>query len=285
MGYTQLMGDKDKETDGHSLLAKFLNMDRTIAKNLNFQMLYLSGTTGCAMTIKSQRPDLMETQCKAIANSALKLRRGNKKYGKDGNYIYVGGTDSFSYNLMMALANRKKLPNHLKHLQSDQMPRTPMLGSSMSEAITEANCDGDYLTSRANWTIQSSGVDILHTILCIKDYFFDQLLLDAQFQFSYHDEIWDLVHAKDKLKAAWVAQVAHLWTWTYFFKRLGFKDIPYQYQWFSGVNIDYSFRKEVYSVHPKYGPQNSQITPSSDKEVTRGQMHKPIDLANFLPIQ
>jgi DNA polymerase gamma 1 len=147
-----------------------------------------------------------------------------------------------------------------------------MLGSAMSEAILEANCGGDYLTSRANWTIQSSGVDLLHACLVIQDYLFGGLELDAQFQFSYHDEYWNLAHAKDQLKAAWVMQVAHLWSWTYFFTRLGFKDIPYQYMFFSGVNIDTCFRKEVYQ---------SQETPSSQLEVPPGQMFKPIHLSQL----
>jgi len=276
MGYTQLLGDKDKKTDGHSLLANFLAMARDIAKNLNFQMLYLSGTKGCAMTIKSQRPDLTEADCTNKANAALKLRRGSKVYNRSSrggsDYVYKGGTDSWAYNLMMALCNRKSLPSHLRHLQTDGLPRTPMLGSAMSEAILEANCGGDYLTSRANWTIQSSGVDLLHACLVIQDYLFGGLELDAQFQFSYHDEYWNLAHAKDQLKAAWVMQVAHLWSWTYFFTRLGFKDIPYQYMFFSGVNIDTCFRKEVYQ---------SQETPSSQLEVPPGQMFKPIHLSQL----
>lgn len=277
MGYTQLLGDKDKGTDGHTLLANFLKMSRSIAKNLNFQMLYLSGTKGCAMTIKSQRPDLTEAECTDKANAALKLRRGSKVYTRSNSklaakYLYKGGTDSWAYNFMMALCNRKQLPAHLRHLQTDHLPRTPMFSSAMSEAVLEANCGDDYLTSRANWTIQSTGVDLLHACLVIQDYLFNSLKLDAQFQFSYHDEYINLAHARHQLQAAWCMQVAHLWSWTYFFTRLGFKDMPYQYSFFSGVNIDTCFRKEVYQ---------SQITPSCQLEPAPGQMFKPTDLAQL----
>jgi len=273
MGYTQLLGDKDKGTDGHTLLATFLKMSRTIAKNLNFQMLYLSGVLGCAGTIKSQRPELTEAECKSVANKALKLRRGSKVYGKNGTYKYVGGTDSQAYNFMLQLANREPLPHKLRHLQTDKLPRTPMLSSAMSEAVTESNCSGDYLTSRANWTVQSPGADLLHTMLVLTDHFYTALGLDAQFMFSYHDEIWNLVHAKDVKQATWVGQISHLLAWAYFFQRLNFKDMPYQYMFFSGVNVDKAFRKEVYE---------SQVTISNPTDALKpGKSYKPTDLAHL----
>jgi DNA polymerase gamma 1 len=254
MGYTQLLGDKSRKTDGHSLLADFIKLSRNIAKNLNFQMLYLSGTSGCAMTIKSQRPELPEATCKAIANQALVLRRGKKQRHTNGNYSYAGGTDSSAYNFMLRLANNRTMPPHLKYLSIDNNPRTPALGSSMSLAIQERFCGGDYLTSRANWGIQSSGVDILHIFLSCLYYLRAHYKLDFQFMFTYHDEIWAISPEAQKYQTALCFQVAHLWTWAYFFESLGFKDLPYNYMFFSGVNIDFCFRKET---------GDSQVTPSN----------------------
>lgn len=273
MGYTQLLGDKDQGTDGHTLLANFLGMSRKIAKNLNFQMLYLSGTLGCTMTIKSQRPELSEAQCKVKANDALKLRRGKKEKTSIGAQ-YKCGTDSNAYNFMMRLADAKPMPRPLKHLECLNIPRTPMLGSAMSQAIIEKHCESNYLTSRANWTIQSSGVDILHTLVVILEFLFETYNIPAWFMFSYHDEVWTFVKGtKNSLAAkqvAWAFQVAHLWVWTYFFRKLGFQDLPYTYQFYSGVNVDTCFRKEVYE---------SQVSPSTTDDVEPGIAYKPSEVA------
>lgn len=270
MSYTQLLGDKEDKTDGHSLLAAFVKMSRQIAKNLNFQMLYLSGLSGCAMTIKSQRPELSEDECRTTANQALALRRGKKRKQANGTFKYEGGTDSFAYNFMLTLANRFNLPSHLSHLQrtkADQNPRTPALGSAMSQAIQYRYCGGDFLTSRANWGIQSSGVDILHILLMCLEYLKEYFKLNYRFMFTYHDETWVVSPETEKYQAAMCFQIAHLWTWAYFFKQLGFNDLPWNYQWFSGVNIDKSFRKEPYedqttpsNPSPENNPQKLKFT-------------------------
>lgn len=256
MGYIQLVGDKAKKTDGHSLLAASTELDRDTAKSLNFQMLYLSGLLGCTMTIKANRPDLTEAQCKAKADLSLKLRRGVKKYKHPSGDQYGGGTDSDCYNMILKLAGAERLPPHLAHLNPKggiKVPSTPMLGANMSAAILESCCGSDYLTSRANWGIQSSGVDLLHTLLVLMDWLTKELKLNSHFVFSYHDEVWFLVKEGEEKDLAWCLQVSHLMAWGYFFQRLGFKDLPYNYQFYSGVNIDTVFRKEVF---------HSQTTPS-----------------------
>jgi DNA polymerase gamma 1 len=271
MGYTQLLGSKKDKTDGHSLLAAFLKLNRPIAKNLNFQMLYLSGLSGCAMTIKSQRPDLEEEECRSLAKKALELRRGKKTKTSGGNFEYIGGTDSNAYNFMLTLANNFTLPEHLGHLKlvdKDPNPRTPTLGSSMSLATQYRFCGNDFLTSRANWGIQSTGVDILHILLTCLEYLKDYFKLAFQFMFTYHDETWVVSPEAEKYISAYCFQIAHLWTWGYFFKRLGFNDLPWGYQWFSGVNIDYCFRKE---------PSDSQVTPSNPSPKSNPQSLKFAD--------
>jgi DNA polymerase gamma 1 len=209
------------------------------------------------MTIKSQRPELSEDECRSIANKALLLRRGKKKKQSNGTFTYSEGTDSDAYNFMLSLANGHSLPSHLSHLKpvkADPNPRTPALGSAMSKAIQYRFCGNDYLTSRANWGIQSTGVDILHILLTCLEYLKEHFKLNYLFMFTYHDETWLVSPEAERYKAALCMQIAHLWTWAFFFKKLGFNDLPWGYQWFSGVNIDKAFRKE---------PTDSQITPSN----------------------
>lgn len=245
MSNTIMVGDKSKGTDTHTLLAKYLKINRSIAKNMNFQMLYLAGVTGCATTIKTNRPDLSIQECTDMATSALALRRGKKKFIKKGVYKYEGGTDSECYNFLLALADHNNLPHHLRHLNTTDLPRTPALKRAMSQAILHRYCGGSYLTSRANWGVQGSGVDILHLFIVSLDYLFDYYQVKGDWIWSVHDENWTCVDEADAPMAVWCMQVAHLWCWSYFFKSLGFNDLPYSYQWFSEVNIDTRLRKEV----------------------------------------
>lgn len=265
MGFTQATADKSKGTDSHTLLAKTLALSgkdgRQVAKILNFQMLYLSGIAGCSQSIKNEKPELENAQVIQLAKKAVSLRRGNKE--KSGyRTIYKGGTDSDAYNFMIDLSSHYPLSDHLAHLQTESSPRTPMLGAPISEAIESSVCGDDYATSRANWSVQSTGVDLLHTLTPYCQYLIKKLKIDALFMFSYHDEVWFMVSEKDRYRFAYVLQLAHLLTWAYFFKRLGFNDIPWVYQFFSSVNLDRCFRKEV---------NDSQITPSNSIEVPPGE--------------
>lgn len=269
MSYTQMLGDKSTKTDAHSLLATFLSIDRDIAKGLNFQMLYLSGIGGCATTIKTNRADLPEEVCGDIAKRALKLRRGTKRAIHKNAYIYTGGTDSAAYNFMLALADTGSMPGHVSHLRQPGVPRTPALKSAMSRAITQQVCGSDYLTSRANWGIQSSGVDLLHLFVVTLDWLFEYYQVRGRWIWSVHDENWALVTKEDAKLAGWCFQLAHLLAWAYFFRQLGYTDLPWAYQWFSGINVDSHLRKEV---------RESLVTPSNAANPEPGYM---IDIGDY----
>lgn len=253
-GYRNLHGSKKDKTDGHSLLADLIGLERQVAKTLNFSMQYLSGVQTNAQLIKSHKPELDYETCKEMAQKAMKFSRGKKSKG-----LFNGGTDSDAFNFMLTLANGKVMPEHLQHLYHGRHPKTPALGSKMSEAIIETNTGASqFLTSRANWGIQSSGVDILHLFLVSLSYLKEHYKLNIELPlFTYHDETWVLVPEKEAYLAVHSFQVAHLWSWAYFYRKLGFPDIPYSYLFFSSVNVDKSFRKEV---------DESQITISNPED-------------------
>lgn len=259
LGYTILSGSKEKGTDSHTLLSKEHQLPRWVAKKLNFQMLYLSGISGCAQTIKQYRPDLPDKECKDLAKKVLSSRQGNKQY-KNGIPFYSGGTDSDAYNFMINLAERYKLPNHLRHLNHMDTARTPMLGAAISEPISIDNTK-DYTTSRCNWTIQSTGVDFLHLFSVILIDLFEKYEIDGYLVLPIHDEIWSCVNETQQELAAECFQIAHFYSWIYLAYRLGFDDFPLAYSLFSEINIDNCLRKEV---------TESQITPSNDSEVPFG---------------
>lgn len=256
MGYTTLTGDKKKGTDSHTLLSNQHNLPRDVAKKLNFQMLYLSGVKGCASTIKQYRPDLPDKEAQNLAQQVMKSRQGNKSY-QNGNLVYNGGSDSDAYNMMLKICNREKLPSRLSHLSSKDTARTPILGAAISEAISIHNVGKDFLTSRANWTIQSTGVDLLHLFTTILTELFICYQVNGYLVIPVHDEIWSLVPDSQVELAAWCFQVAHLYSWTYLAYRLGFDDFPIEFCFFSEINVDTCLRKEV---------SMSQTTPSNSQD-------------------
>jgi len=255
MGYTTIMGDKSQGTDSHTLLSKQSDLPRDVAKKLNFQMLYLSGVKGCASTIKQYRPDLSDDECRNLAKKVMEIRQGKKTY-KNGNVHYYGGSDSEAYNLMIRICNRLPLPYHLKHLSASDTARLPISKAAISDAISVDSCGSEYLTSRANWTIQSTGVDILHLFTVILKDLYEYHNIDGFLVLPIHDELWTCIDENQVDIAAWCFQIAHLYTWAILAKQLNFTNLPWHYLFFSEVNIDNCLRKEV--NQSQYSPSNTQ---------------------------
>lgn len=266
MSWSQIVGSKDNGTDPHSLLAKAQDIERDDAKPINFSVMYLSGWKAVASGLKALHPEWPWSKCVDIAKNAIEFKRGKKT--RSG--IYEGGTDSNAFNLMMALGNHDSLPSHLGHLRANDKPRTPLLNSAMSEAILSANCGGDFLTSRANWGIQSSGVDILHYTISLIDVLCQLENLEAHFVMSRHDEVWYMVKLGTERVFANIMQIASVKVWSRLALNLGFKTIPESYAWFSGINVDKCIRKEVY-----YGV-NTVSNP--DEQIENGYVLKPSDV-------
>jgi hypothetical protein len=81
--------------------------------------------------------------------------------------------------------------------------------------------------------------------LTFLDYYITEWKLEGNFIISVHDEVWTLVRENQKYMMAWAFQLSHMLTWAIFFKAYGFSTIPYNYLFFSSVNIDTVLRKEV----------------------------------------
>lgn len=252
-----IIGDKATGDDAHSVLARSQGIDRNLAKSMNFQMLYLCGVTGLMNTIRAHNPKITPEQARAIAKDALEAKRGQTPKGM---VRYTGGTDSEAYNFMLKLAEGEKLPQELAHLQPDDFPRSPLLGSAMSEAIQNRNTGrGEYANSRANWGIQTTGVDLLHFTTVALEWLFEHYGVKGRYLLSYHDEVGSLVAEEQVKEGARCHQIAHIWAWTALVSRLGFHDLPDSWAWFSGVNVDTVYRKEV--TDSILTPSNSQDEP------------------------
>jgi DNA polymerase gamma 1 len=262
MSLTQMLGDKDQQTDSHSLLAKSLDLwpDRQLAKTLNFLMLFFGGQAGLFEAIKTALPDLTDAEANDRAKKALNLRRGRKNYETG---LYEGGTDSYAYNYMIMQANTEEC-------------RTPLGRSATSLPLRKGNCGNDFMPSRCNRSIQSSGADLLHVFVCLLDHFIKKLGIQGRFIFSYHDEQWSIVREEDANRMANVFQLCHILTWSLFYESVGFDTIPFNYLFFSSVNVDRVIRKEVTNSWKKGEGYIGTRTPSNpDEQIPEGYYIKP----------
>jgi len=229
MAHTVLSGSKEKGTDAHTKLAKAIDTNRDVAKGVGFAMLYGAGVRTIANTIKKTYKDRSATELRQFGNRALAFKKGKKT--PDG--YYEGGSDSGCYNFMEGIALRTKCPT------------LPCLGTKISTALRPSAVGDDFRTGRINWTIQSSGAEMLAVILTATYWLARRFRIPAQFILSIHDELWWMVPERYAESFCVVFQMAHLYSWARFQAGVGMCDVPLSRAFFSSVAIDERLRKSV----------------------------------------
>ena len=263
MGYGVIAGSKERGDDPHTLLAKEVGegADREAAKVYKYASIYGAGVAGLANYIKANSPTLSSTQTRVISQRAQKHMKGkrvyvdeygvidpNRRVYRDSPAIWVGGTDSECYNFMEIVAN-------------SQHPTSPILGSRITEALVPSRVQGQYLTSRINWVIQTSGTDILHLFLVAVTWLFRHYRVNASVIQSLHDEVVSISRRGHEAIAVRCYNIAHLLAWSVASERIGIFNLPESYAWFSGVAVDCCWRKS---------PSASQVTPSNAEDPPNG---------------
>lgn len=230
MAHTVLSGAKEKGTDAHTKLAKAINTNRDVAKGVGFAMLYGAGVRTIANTIKKTYKDRSAAELRQFGNRALSFKKGLKT--PDGRY--EGGSDSGCYNFMENIALHSKCPT------------LPCLGTKISTALRPSAVGDDFHTGRINWTIQSSGAEMLAVILTATHWLARKFKIPAQFILSIHDELWWMVPEKYAESFCVLFQMAHLYSWARFQASVGMCDVPLSRAFFSSVAIDERLRKSVH---------------------------------------
>jgi DNA polymerase gamma 1 len=238
MAHTILSGSKEKGTDAHTALAKAVDIDRDTAKGVGFAMLYGAGVRTIGNTIKKSQKDRSPSELRSYATRALGFKKGRKN--PDG--FYEGGSDSGCYNYMEQIALRTRVPT------------LPCLGTKISTALRPTAVGNDFHTGRINWTIQSSGAEMLAVLLVSSHWLARKFKIPAQFILSIHDETWFMVPEKFAEQFAVTFQMAHLYSWARFQSACGMADVPLSRAFFSGVAIDDRLRKS---------PNECTVTPSN----------------------
>jgi len=242
-GYNVLSGSKEAGTDPHSALAKLAGVDRDTAKIAGFAVLYGAGVRAVQTYIRRKYPEKSPTEVKNFAYRILESKKGKQRNG-----LYEGGSDSGCFNFMEEIAMKSKVPT------------LPCLGTKISTAMRPSAVGDDFKTSRVNWTIQSSGAEVLSIMLTAVHWLAAEYKIPARFVLSIHDEIWFQTPERYAEQFAVLFQIAHMYTWSLFHSAVGISELPLSRAYFSSVAIDDRLRKS---------PQECTKTlsnPGGDKE-------------------
>ncbi|RKP05714.1 DNA polymerase gamma, partial [Thamnocephalis sphaerospora] len=252
-GWMTLQGSKSEGTDMHSKTANILGISRDQAKIFNYGRIYGAGLRFATQLLLQFNPDLPEAEARKRAEDLYAATKGSKWRGLVAfdKPFWFGGSESYVFNALEEIATSKS-------------PRTPVLGCSITNALQPKYTEKQFMTSRVNWVVQSSGVDYLHLLLTSMAYLVEKYGIDARFMLSVHDEIRYLVKEEDQYRAALALQISNLWTRAIFSYKLGINDLPQSVAFFSCVDIDHVLRKEV---------DMSCVTPSNPVPIPPGEKY------------
>ncbi|KAG0044556.1 DNA-directed DNA polymerase gamma mip1 [Gryganskiella cystojenkinii] len=255
LGWMTLQGTKAAGTDLHSKTAQILGISRDQAKIFNYGRIYGAGLNFAARLLQQFNTAIDGTEAKKRANNLYTATKGTKQQ-KTAEYQLVhdrpfwhGGTESYMFN-------------SLERTATSDDPRTPALGCGITDALKPKNTEKQFMTSRVNWVVQSSGVDYLHLLLVSMNYLISKYDIKARFMLCVHDEVRYMVKEEDTARATLALQISNLWTRALFSYKLGIHDLPQSVAFFSSVDVDHVFRKEV---------NMDCITPTQREPIPHGQ--------------
>ncbi|KAJ7583649.1 gamma DNA-directed DNA polymerase [Mycena floridula] len=255
IGWMTLEGTKSAGTDLHSKTASILGITRDQAKVFNYSRIYGAGMRHAVLLLIQGNPNMSPEEAQKLAENLYASTKGKNTHRTDmfDRKFWFGGTESFLFN-------------KLEEIATSGTPQTPALGCGVTRALSKdylpVKFGADYLPSRINWVVQSSGVDYLHLLIVSMDYLIKRYKIDARYLISVHDELRYLVTEQDKYRLALAMQIANLWTRSMFAYKLGMDDLPQGVAFFSAVDVDHVLRKEV---------DMNCVTPSQPNAIPPGE--------------
>lgn len=168
IGWMTLEGTKSAGTDLHSKTASILGISRDKAKVFNYSRIYGAGVKHAVQLLLQANPKLSRDAANNLAKSLYASTKGLKQHTTNNPFkrkFWYGGTESHVFNTLEAIA-----------MAND--PRTPALGCGITTALAKDNLPAterskageDFMPSRINWVVQSSGVDYLHLLIVSMEY-------------------------------------------------------------------------------------------------------------------
>lgn len=263
LGWMTLQGSKSEGTDLHSKTASILGISRDKAKIFNYARIYGAGVKYATSLLMQYNQGMELEAAKVRAAELYSSTKGEKEHSVKNPFkrsFWHGGTESYMFNALEDIALCKE-------------PRTPVLGCAITDALKPKYTGTQFLTSRINWVVQSSGVDYLHLLIVSMEHLIERYNIDARFMLSVHDEVRYLTSEKDQHRTALALQVANVWTRALFSYKLGIHDLPQCVAFFSAVDIDHVLRKE---------PNMTCVTPSHEEKISEGVSCTLLDTVDAL---
>lgn len=276
VGWMTLEGSKVLGTDLHSKTASILGTGRNQAKVFNYSRIYGAGIRHSSQLLLKATPDMSTDEATQKAKDLYASTKGKNTYTDEyfGRKFWFGGTESYVFNKLEEIALGEK-------------PKTPALDCGVTAALTRKYLPKqssqrqrfggkglagteDYMPSRINWVVQSSGVDYLHLLITAMEYLISTYDLQARFMISVHDEVRYLAKDEDRARVTLALQIANLWTRAMFAYRLQMDSLPQGVGFFAQVDIDKVLRKET---------DDPCITPSHTEAIPFG---KAVDIYQTL---
>lgn len=216
LGWMTLQGSKSEGTDLHSRTASILGISRDKAKIFNYARIYGAGVKYATSLLLQYSQGMDSETAKTRAVELYASTKGEKEHSAKNPFsrtFWHGGSESYMFNALEDIALSKE-------------PRTPVLGCAITDALKPQYAGSQFLTSRINWVVQSSGVDYLHLLIVAMAHLIERYNINARFMLSVHDEVRYLASEEDQHRTALALQVANLWTRALFSWRLGIKNLP-----------------------------------------------------------
>ncbi|CAA7264671.1 unnamed protein product [Cyclocybe aegerita] len=238
IGWMTLEGTKAAGTDLHSKTASILGISRDQAKVFNYSRIYGAGMRHAILLLLQSNPSMLPDEAQKLAENLYASTKGKNTHRSDifERKFWFGGTESYLFNKLEEIAISDK-------------PQTPALGCGVTYALSKEylpeGFGSDFMPSRINWVVQSSGVDYLHLLIVAMNHLVRKYDINARYLISVHDELRYLVAEEDKYRVALALQIANLWTRSMFAYNLGMDDLPQGVAFFSAVDVDAVLRKEV----------------------------------------
>uniref|UniRef100_A0A452RTS2 DNA polymerase subunit gamma-1 n=1 Tax=Ursus americanus TaxID=9643 RepID=A0A452RTS2_URSAM len=315
-GWMTLQGRKSRGTDLHSKTAATVGISREHAKIFNYGRIYGAGQPFAERLLMQFNHRLTRQEAAEKAQQMYAVTKGLRRYrlSDEGEWLVrelhlpVDRTEDGWVSLqdlrkIQREASRKsrwkkwevvaerawmggtesEMFNKLESIAMSDTPCTPVLGCRISRALEPSAVQGEFMTSRVNWVVQSSAVDYLHLMLVAMKWLFEEFAIDGRFCISIHDEVRYLVREEDRYRAALALQVTNLLTRCMFAYKLGLNDLPQSVAFFSTVDIDQCLRKEVTmdcktpsnptGMERRYGiPQGEALDIYQIIELTKGSL-------------
>ncbi|XP_047394634.1 DNA polymerase subunit gamma-1 isoform X3 [Sciurus carolinensis] len=297
-GWMTLQGRKSRGTDLHSKTAVTVGISREHAKVFNYGRIYGAGQPFAERLLMQFNHRLTRQEAAEKAHQMYAVTKGLRRYrlSDEGEWLVRqlnlpvermedGWISLQDLRKIQRAASRKscwkkwevvaerawmggtesEMFNKLESIATSDTPRTPVLGCRISRALEPSAVQGEFMTSRVNWVVQSSAVDYLHLMLVAMKWLFEEFAIDGRFCISIHDEVRYLVREEDRYRAALALQITNLLT--------------------SAVDIDQCLRKEVTmdcktpsnptGMERRYGiPQGEALDIYQIIELTKGSLEK-----------